>query len=69
MMQNMNSIGTLGGFSIMNYIGHQVVGGDLLSGLRLFREVLAQIDIPGCFHKNIFKIDSQRRETEHKNSS
>ncbi len=36
MMQNMNPVGPFGGFSIMNYIGHQVVGGDLLCGLRLF---------------------------------
>lgn len=58
MMQNMNPIGTLSGFSIMNNIGHQVIGRELLSNLRLFCEVLAQINVPvvhECFHKNISK--------------
>lgn len=57
MMQNMNPVGPFGGFSIMNYIGHQVIGGDLLCGLRLFCQVLPQINIPivhECFHNKNF---------------
>ncbi len=52
----------------MNYIGHQVVGGDLLCGLRLFCQVLAQINIPivhECHKTRIF----QNTFTENKEMS
>jgi len=43
MMQDVYSVGSLRWFPIVHHVGHEVVGGVLLRGLALLRQVLPQV--------------------------